>query len=386
MKPLIIIGTGIAAYTLAREFRKLDSESQLILISADDGRSYPKPMLSNALTKNKTADEIALFSPEEMAEKLNAEILIFTEVISIEPLSHTLLLTNKEGRGTLSYKQLILALGAHPIQLSIEGNAKDELLSINDLTDYTTFRKRLVDAKHIAIIGPGLIGCEFANDLANAGITTSIIGPGRLPMDNLLPREIAEELMSNLKNIGVKWHLSTTVKSVNKADIGYHLSLENGTEIYADLVLSAIGLHPNIALADNAGLKTNRGIITDEYLQTSANNIYALGDCAEVLGHNLLFIAPITAAAKALAKTLSGSVTAVKYPAMPVGIKTPCYPLVVASPAREVQGEWQIEVAESGFGLKALFMSKDNSLLGFALSGDLVTEKRSLTIQLPNVL
>ena len=142
MKPVIIIGTGIAAYTLAREFRKLDSESQLILISADDGRSYPKPMLSNALTKNKTADEIALFSPEEMAEKLNAEILIFTEVISIEPLSHTLLLTNKEGRGTLSYKQLILALGAHPIQLSIEGNAKDELLSINDLTDYTTFRKR----------------------------------------------------------------------------------------------------------------------------------------------------------------------------------------------------------------------------------------------------
>jgi rubredoxin-NAD+ reductase len=387
MHPIIIIGSGFAGYTLAREFRKLDPTSPLIIITSDDGRSYPKPMLSNALSKGKTADQLALSSSEAMATTLNITILNDSIVSDIDPQQQTVTITNV---APLHYKQLILALGATPIRNVLQGNATGHVLPINNLSDYTKFREQLVNANHVAIIGPGLIGCEFANDLINTGIAVSVIGPSKLPMDGLLPEPIATELKTTLSSAGVDWHFQTTVTTVNHATTtnnnGYELTLSSGDLIHADIVLSAIGLCPNIELAKTIGLTANRGIVTDEYLQTSHPNIYALGDCAEVAGHNLLFIAPILAAAKALAKTLSGQTTAVKYPAMPVAIKTPNYPLIVATPALLAKGSWQFESASSGFGIKAVFTNDSAALLGFVLSGDMVSEKQVLTKLLPDIL
>ncbi len=226
--------------------------------------------------------------------------------------------------------------------------------------------------------------------LINTGIAVSVIGPSKLPMDGLLPEPIATELKITLSNAGVDWHFQNTVTTVNHATTsnnnGYELTLSNGDLIQADVVISAIGLCPNIELAKTIGITVNRGIVTNEYLQTSQPNIYALGDCAEVAGHNLLFIAPILVAAKALAKTLSGQTTAVKYPAMPVAIKTPNYPLIVAIPALLAKGSWQFECASSGFGIKAVFTNDSAALLGFVLSGDMVSEKQVLTKLLPDIL
>jgi rubredoxin-NAD+ reductase len=386
MHPIIIIGSGFAGYTLAREFRKLDPTSPLIIITSDDGRSYPKPMLSNALSKGKTAEQLALSSSEAMATTLNITILSDSIVSDIDPQQQTVTITNS---APLHYKQLILALGATPIRNVLQGNATDHVLPINNLSDYTKFREQLVNANHVAIIGPGLIGCEFANDLINTGIAVSVIGPSKLPMDGLLPDPIATELKTVLSNAGVDWHFQSTVTTVNHTTTnnnGYELTLSNGDLIQADVVISAIGLCPNIELAKTIGITVNRGIVTDEYLQTSQPNIYALGDCAEVAGHNLLFIAPILAAAKALAKTLSGQTTAVKYPAMPVAIKTPNYPLIVATPAILAKGSWLFESAPSGFGIKAVFTNDSAALLGFVLSGDMVSEKQVLTKLLPDIL
>lgn len=386
MHPIIIIGSGFAGYTLAREFRKLDSTSPLIIITSDDGRSYPKPMLSNALSKGKTAEQLALSSSEAMAKTLNITILNNSIVSDIDPQLQTVTITNA---APLHYKQLVLALGATPIRNVLQGNATDDVLPINNLNDYTKFREQLVNANHVAIIGPGLIGCEFANDLINTGIAVSVIGPSKLPMDGLLPEPIATELKTTLSNAGVDWHFQSTVTTVNHTTTdtnAYELILSNGNSIQADVVISAIGLCPNIELAKTIGIAVKRGIVTDEYLQTSQRNIYALGDCAEVVGHNLLFIAPILAAAKALAKTLSGQTTAVKYPAMPVAIKTPNYPLIVATPALLATGSWQFESASSGFGIKATFTNESAALLGFVLSGDMVSEKQVLTKLLPDIL
>jgi rubredoxin-NAD+ reductase len=385
MHPIIIIGSGFAGYTVAREFRKLDSTSPLIIITSDDGRSYPKPMLSNALSKGKTAEQLSLSTSDAMAKTLNITIINNSIVSDIDPQLQTVTLTNA---APLHYKQLILALGATPIRNMLQGNATDDVLPINNLNDYTKFREQLVNANHVSIIGPGLIGCEFANDLINTGIAVSVIGPSKLPMEGLLPEPIATELKTTLSNVGVDWHLQNTVTTVNYATTtnGYELTLSNGDLVQADIVISAIGLSPNIELAKTIGIKVKRGIVTDEYLQTSQPNIYALGDCAEVAGHNLLFIAPILAAAKALAKTLSGETTAVKYPAMPVAIKTPNYPLIVATPALLAKGAWQFESAPSGFGLKAVFTNDSAALLGFVLSGDMVSEKQALTKLLPDIL
>lgn len=383
MAPLIIIGTGIAAYTLAREFRKLDKETPLVLVTADDGRSYPKPMLSNALTKGKTADQIAMFDAKTMAKTLDAEIITHCLVNKIDTEQQTILINDEQKH----YKQLVFAVGACPIRLQLQGDATEDVLSINDLSDYTKFRKALDKADHVAVIGPGLIGCEFANDLLNTGYKVTVVGPDSYPMSTLLPELIAKELSESFSLQGVNWQLDTVVEAINKqADGAYQLSLSNGDKFVADIVLSAVGLEANIALAQATGLGVARGIITDNFLQTSKSNVFALGDCAEVSGHNLLFISPILAASKALAKTLTGEKTNVVYPALPVAIKTPSYPLVVALPAASELGEWTFETAETGFGIKGLFISPEKLLRGFVLSGDAVADKQTLIKQLPPIL
>ena len=272
MDPIIIIGTGFAGYTLAREFRKLDSQTPLIFITSDDGRSYPKPMLSNALTKGKTAEQLALSDSTAMAKTLNAEIMTHTIVSHIDPQAKIITTTTNK---RLNYQQLVLAVGAKLIHIPIKGRSSNNIISINSLDDYSVFREQLNNAKHVTLIGPGLIGCEFANDLLNAKVKVSIVGPDAYPMSSLLPQPIAEELKSTLEAAGVDWHLNTTTTSIVSTEDGYQLTLENGDSINTDIVISAVGLRSNTELAELAGLKVSRGIVTNNYLQTSHTDIYA---------------------------------------------------------------------------------------------------------------
>ncbi len=279
--------------------------------------------------------------------------------------------------GDVAYHALVLACGAVPIRPPMDGDATDEVLSINNLTDYARFREHLEKAQRVAIIGPGLIGCEFGNDLVNAGKAVTIIGPDAYPVSGLLPTTVGRALKSALSTQGVAWHLGNTVKAVNSNGTGYRITLDSGSEITADLVISAVGLRPNITLAETTGLNVNRGIVTNRLLQTSASNIYALGDCAEVDGMNLPFIAPMMVGARALAKTLSGNETAIDYPAMPVVIKTPSCPLVVSPPPRDADGEWSYE--GDAPNITARFNDADGNLMGFALAGDAVMKKQEFT-------
>lgn len=233
-------------------------------------------------------------------------------------------------------------------------------------------------------MGPGLIGCEFANDLAASGKQVSVFGPDPWPLSNLLPEAAGQALLEALESAGIQFHLGTTAKRLGRVDDRYLIELENGENIEADLVLSAVGLRPDTALAAAAGLVIERGIVTDRVLQTSADHIYALGDCAEVGGLNLPYVMPIMHGARALARTLSGTPTEVSYPPMPVVIKTPALATVVSPPPRHARGEWQI--AGSTPDIRATFMSDDERLLGFALTGTATAEKQSLTRQLPAVL
>jgi len=378
--PLIIIGSGLAGYTLAREFRKLDETTPLTIITRDDGGFYSKPMLSNALSKGKGAAQLVTSSADEMGDKLGATIMAHTEVNVIDTVQHSV----STSQGDIDYSSLVIACGAVPFRPPMAGDATDEVLSINNLADYARFRERLESARRIAIIGPGLIGCEFANDLINAGKRVAIIGPDPYPISTLLPVAVGRALKSALSAQGVAWHLGTTATAVNHNGTGYRITLDSGSEITADLVISAVGLRPSIALAEASGIDVNRGIVTNRLLETSANDVFALGDCAEVSGMNLFFVAPLMTGARALAQTLSGEQTAVEYPAMPVVIKTPTCPLVVSPPPRDVTGEWHYE--GDAPNITARFTAADGVLLGFALSGDAVVQKQALTAVLPPVL
>jgi len=147
-------------------------------------------------------------------------------------------------------------------------------------------------------------------------------------------------------------------------------------------VLSAIGLRPRIAIAQAAGIEVDRGIVTNRFLQTRAADVYALGDCAEVEGKVLPYVMPIMHAARALARTLAGAPTAVRYPAMPVVVKTPAIRAVLAPPAGP--GEWRLDATPDG--LAARHYDETGGLSGFALLGAATSQKRALTDQLPFVL
>ncbi len=380
MKPIVIIGTGLAGYTLAREFRKLNQERELLIITRDDGASYSKPMLSNAFAQNKTPESLILADAEKMAAQLNAEIRSAREVTRIDPGSCTL----DMGHKTKTFGHLVLALGADPFRLPLEGEGAEDVLSVNDREDYARFRKAVQGKQHVCIIGAGLIGCEFANDLLSAGYKVSAIDLAPQPLGRLVPEVVGTSIKQVLAEEGVDWHLDCSVSRVDRNDDGYKVSLSDGTVIKTDVVLSAIGLRPRTTLAKQAGISVDRGIVVDRELRTSSPYIYALGDCAQVEGQVLPFVMPIMHAARALAKTLNGEPTEVSYPAMPVVVKTPAYPLVVSPPARGVEGEWQIE--QDGHNIAAKFIGNNGSLEGFVLTGDRTKDKQALTKELPAVL
>lgn len=383
MLPIVIIGTGLAGYQLAREFRKLDQTTPLTLITTDDGRFYSKPLLSTALTNKKNFTTLTTSTAEVMASQLNATILTQRRVTQINTQDHSLLIENQE---KINYAKLIFACGAQVVRPHLEGDATQSVVSVNDIHDYSTFQDLLAEKKHITILGAGLIGCEFANDLSNAGFEVHVVALGKTPLDLLVPEKIGKILQNALEQNNVHFHFECTVNRVEKKsslEKTLLLTLSNQHTIETELVLSAIGLKPNIQLAQDAHITTNRGIIVNRYLETSANNIYALGDCAEVEGHVLPYITPLLNAARALAKTLANERTAVDYPAMPVIVKTPAHPIAVCPPPRNMQGDWKIETQENA--ARALFYDHQNQLRGFVLTNDAVKERMSLAKQLPNL-
>jgi len=381
MSGIVIIGTGLAGYTLARELRKLDKDTPLTLVTADDGAFYSKPMLSNAFASNKDPEALISQGAEAMAGQLDARILTRRRVASIDTVARKVHL---EAGDTLDYDRLVLALGAEPIRLSYEGDGADAVLSVNSREDYARFRQAIEGVERVAVIGPGLIGCEFANDLHGSGREVDVIGPDTAPLGRLVPEAAGRALQTGLEAVGIRFHLETVVERIDCLDSGYRLHLKNGETVEAGAILSAVGLRPDTRLAKAAGLKVNRGIVVDRTLASSAEAVYALGDCAEVSGMVLPYVMPIMHAARALAKTLAGEPTQVSYPAMPVVVKTPAHPVVVAPPAPGAAGEWKVESV--GEGVRAVF-SQGDEVGGFVLTGaEAVKEKQALAKQVPAVL
>jgi rubredoxin-NAD+ reductase len=256
-------------------------------------------------------------------------------------------------------------------------------MSVNHLYHYAVFQDLIKEKKNITILGAGLIGCEFANDLSNAGYEVHVIAPAKWPLDILIPESIGKLLQATLANYNIHWHLQCVANTVEKTQSGYRLTLSDGGTLETEFILSAIGLIPHVALAHTAGIKTQKGIVVNRYLETSVKEIYALGDCAEVEGHVLPYITPLLNCARALSKTLAGVNTAVEYPAMPVLVKTPAHPLAICPPPKGMPGEWKIE--SEGENVRALFYDETQQLQGFVLTNAAVKERMELAKQLPGL-
>ncbi|WP_280289959.1 FAD-dependent oxidoreductase [Pseudomonas sp. BN417] len=373
-QPVVIIGSGHAGYGLAQELRKANPQLDIRVLTQECGHGYSKPALSIALAQGRSAAALATESPLALERRLDIRVYTHCRVERIDTEAQRLYTS----LGEMEYGQLVLASGASPVRLPIEGRA-DALLSVNNLQDYREFRERLEGVRRVAILGDGLIGCEFANDLANSGYQVRVIGLGAWPMARLLPEAAGLHLRQALSGLGVQWNLRTTLQRVDQGTDGYRLTLSDGQVVEADLVLSAVGLRPNLQLAVDAGLACGRGIQVDACLQTSKPGIFALGDCIEVDGQLLPYLAPINEGIRALARTLAGQSTAVSYPLMPVTVKTPAAPLCLLPPPVDCEGEWSCEATSDG--LRAAFHDSAGAMRGFVLLGRQAQLKRNAWLQ-----
>jgi len=372
--PIVIIGSGHAGYGLAQALRKVNPGVDIRVLTEESGHQYYKPGLSIGLSHDKSPEAMRDKSPFAIEQELDIRIYPYCKVLRIDPTTQRLHTT----LGEMEYGQLVLACGAAPIRLPLQGDTSG-VVSVNTLDDYRIFRERLTGVRKVAIIGDGLIGCEFANDLASSGFEVSVIGLARWPMERLLPAQAGHYLQTALETLGVHWHLQNTVQRIDRHGSGWHLHLADRSTLDADLILSAVGLQPDLALAESAGLQRARGICVDDYLQTSQPGIYALGDCIEINGQLLPYLAPINHGIKALANTLCGQPTAVDYPLMPISVKTPAAPLCIVPPPPNLDGQWHVIPATDG--LTAGFYDHHDNLHGFVLMGRSQQAQRSQWLQ-----
>ena len=468
--PVIIIGSGMAGYTLARELRKLNADIAITLVCRDAGESYAKPTLSNALAQGKLADSIALSDAIKMAKALNLTVYNFYNVSHIDSdqktlTIHPILASDKQQ--ILPYNKLVLATGAHARQLPHVPVDHKTVFSINHLDDYRKFqqlfheklKQTLANKQNkttqpnntlpplkIAIIGAGLIGCEFANDIlthtatlaevsesldlmvnpattinlvekTSLPLTVTLIDKAPYPMANQLPKLAGDALQTALEGVGANFMLGADIVSVeNQASEDSEnrvsqITINNAdgekVAIQADMVLVATGLVANTELAEQTGLAVahlssalatvkeipthlprtaQQGILVDKFLQTSQPDIYAIGDCANVMGSFMPYVMPLMTQAKTLAKTLADNfinndlpATPIKYPAMPVAIKTPSCPLVLLPvSARYAENDivWENQPTDDGMMLLAKEKANVEQLLGFVLVGKVAGKQR----------
>jgi rubredoxin-NAD+ reductase len=262
----------------------------------------------------------------------------------------------------------------------LSGDGADAVLAVNDLADYAAFRGAIDGKARVVVLGGGLIGCEFANDLVHAGYAVDVVHLGEWPLERLLPVEAGQSLADSLAALGVNWHFGRSGKSVERTAGGYRVTLDSGESIMTDVVLSAIGLRPRTQLAQAAGMAVGRGIQVNRLLETRAPNVYAMGDCAEVDGFNLPYVQPLLVQARALAATLTGTPTAVVYPAMPVIVKTPAHPVAVLPPKLGAAGSWKVGCGDGG--ICALHTDEAGRLQGFALTGSETGRRNALVKEL----
>lgn len=372
---IVVIGSGLAGFGVLREMRRLSPQAKLTMITAEEGHFYSKPALSTALAKGKTAETLVTTPIEKIAAQLRLDARTGREAEAIDRVAKAVLTTG----GPVPYDKLILATGAAPFRPELGGDAAHRTISVNRLTDYERFRRELPDGATVLVMGAGLVGTEFANDLISSGYRPIVVDMLPLPLAQLTPPEVGMMVRDALAAQGVAWHLGRRIETIEYRvpAPGYVATLDDGSRIEVDIVLSAVGLRPDVSLADEAGLAIDRGIVVDEHGRTSDPDIFAIGDCAQYPHGLSAYVTPIMAAARAIAASALGTTTAMRFPPLSVQVKTTLLPINLLPPAGGTAGEWRM-VEQDEAGSKHGFFDAAGTLRGYVLTGDRCEERMDM--------
>jgi NADPH-dependent 2,4-dienoyl-CoA reductase/sulfur reductase-like enzyme/nitrite reductase/ring-hydroxylating ferredoxin subunit len=270
---IVIVGAGAAGNAAAEMLRRRKYGGRVVLIGAESDRPYDRPNLSKDYLAGTAQEEwIPLRSLEFYAER-DIELLRGTAVAGLDPEARRVRL--EDGR-TLGYDRLLLATGGEPVRLDPDIHALSHVYTLRSLADCRAIIAAADTARHAVIVGSSFIGLEVAASLRKRGLGVTVVSRDSVPFERTLGAEVGQFLQSVHEANGVVFHLDQSVRTVS----GSAVTLQNGTELPADLVVVGIGVRPAAGLAHAAGLAVDSGVLVDEYLETSRPGVFAAGDIA----------------------------------------------------------------------------------------------------------
>ncbi len=279
-KNYIIIGNGIAAHSASMEIRKNDPTGSVLIITTDREHTYYRLKLTEYIAHPIPKEKLYLMN-DDVAKDKNIEVALGTSVQEIHPEKKEVVTSDGQ---TYTYDKLLIATGSSPFVPPTKGKDKDHVLTIRNLSDVERLHEAFSSVDTMVVIGGGLLGLEAAWSLMELGKKVHVVEMAPYLLPRQLDQSTASLLQESLEKSGLSIHTQASVEEIYGEGDVEGVRLQDGTEIPCGGVLFNIGVRPNISLAQDAGLETNRGIVVNERMETSEKDIFAAGDCVEYNG------------------------------------------------------------------------------------------------------
>lgn len=302
---LVLIGNGMAGIGTIEQILKLGGAYDITVFGSEPHPNYNRIMLSYVLEGSKTIQDIIL-NDWNWYEDNNITLHTGTTVTRIDEESHQVIADNGM---VVPYDKVIIATGSNSFILPVPGSDKEGVVGFRDISDCDAMLAAAKEYKKAAVIGGGLLGLEAAKGLVNLGMDVTVVHLMEDLMERQLDRTASSMLQAELERQGVKFAMGKQTVALTGEQRVSGLSFSDGTSLEADFVVMAVGIKPNVTVAKESGIAVNRGIVVDDYLQTSMKNVYSIGECAEHRGVCYGLVAPLFEQGMVLAKLLCGSDT-----------------------------------------------------------------------------
>src|ERR1700722_18364071 len=270
---VVIVGGGAAGNADAEMLRREGCSGDVTMISADDAVPYDRPNLSKDFLAGTASEEWLPLRSMDFYREHQIELLLNTRIAAIDPQKKSVQLVDGSDR---KFDALLLATGAEPVKLMIPGGDSPQVCYLRSLNDCRTIIGKAAKARRVVLVGASFIAMEVAASLIHRKLEVHVVAPEAGPMERVLGTQVGEHLRRLHEQNGVVFHLKQTVVAIDERRV----VLKDGNAIEADLIVIGIGVKPLVDLAERAGIKTDKGVSVNEYLETSAPQIYAVGDIA----------------------------------------------------------------------------------------------------------
>lgn len=365
---LVLIGNGMAGMRTIEELLRLAPELyDITVFGAEPYGNYNRILLSPVLSGEKTLDEIML-NDEQWYVDNDITLCKGTEIVEIHRRKR--LVTTSDGTEA-SYDRLLLATGSDPIMLPVPGANLPGVITFRDIRDVNAMLSAARKYRHAVIIGGGLLGLEAANGLLNQGMKVTVVHLVESLMNQQLDSVAAKMLMKSLIERGLEFIMgASTEEIIGKSRVqGVHF--KDGRQVTADMVVMAVGIRPNIALAKNAGLLCERGVVVNDTLQTYDPRIYAVGECVQHRSKSYGLVAPLFEMAKVCANHLA-ELGYGRYAGSAVSTKLKVTGIDVFSGGDFSidEGTEDIVLQDAARGVYKRLVLKDNRIRGAVMYGD----------------